>query len=70
MALIIVKTKTFTSQILQPLPTPDGSSLEEIVNVFTASISSTNVLDIIFETKAVGKYGTATLHYAYVVYKQ
>ena len=66
--MAIVKTKLFSAAIQQPLPTPDGSSLQELVNAFVATLATKDVLDILFETSAVGKYGLNTTYTAEVVY--
>ena len=66
--MAIVKTKLFSAAIQQPLPTPDGSSLQELVNAFVATLATKDVLDILFETSAVGKYGLNTSYTSEVVY--
>ena len=67
--MAIVKTKNFSASLFSPLPTPDGSSLEEIMNVFLATLAPKDVLDVLTETESTGKYGANTTHTGTVVYK-
>ena len=64
-----VKIKEFQSALGSPLATPDGTSIEELVNAFIVSITPSNLLDVIRTTTQTGKYGTATTFFATVVYK-
>jgi hypothetical protein len=66
----MIKTKTFQSSLLSPLsPTPDGSSLEELVNAFLATLDPKDVLDVLKESTSTGKYGLTTSHFGTVVYR-
>lgn len=64
----MIKTKTFESHLLSPLATPDGSSLEELVNAFLATLEPKHVLDVLKESTSTGKYGLTTTHFGTVVY--
>ena len=64
----VVKTKHFSSTLQKPLATPDGTSLEEQVNTFLATLSKTDILDVLFDFASTGKYGASTLYIAQVVY--
>lgn len=66
---MIIKTKMFESDLLLPLATPDGTSLEEQVNTFLATLPSKNVLDTIQHSFSSAKYGMARTYTATVVYK-
>lgn len=64
-----IKNKQFQTEILQPLTPPDGSSLEEQVNTFLASLDPKDVLDVLTNPFSSGKYGLTTTYVATVVYK-
>lgn len=64
-----IKVKLFESDTQGPLPTPDGTSLEEKVNVFTATVPEKNILEIHTQAFSSAKYGTAKTYTATVVYK-
>jgi hypothetical protein len=66
---MMIKTKQFQANFLRPLATPDGSSLEEIVNTFLATLDAKDVLDVINTPFSGGKYGLITTYIATVVYR-
>ena len=63
-------TKNFQSSVLKPLPVPDGSSIEEQVNAFLATLDAKDVLDVISTPFSSGKYGLTTTYVATVVYRE
>ena len=65
----MIKVKTFASALLSPLATPDGTSLEELLNVFLATLEPKNVLDVLKQSTSTGKYGMNTTHFGTVIYK-
>jgi hypothetical protein len=67
---MVVKTKNFESVDLKPKSVPDGSSLEELVNVFLATLDQKNVLDVVQTSTVSGKYGVAEKHFAVVAYRE
>lgn len=69
MAAAVIKTKTFTSLTLEPLATPDGSSLEEQVNTFLATLPINKVQDVSYQAAVAGKLGTTATYYAFVTYQ-
>mgnify|MGYP001559151857 CR=1 FL=1 len=64
-----VLTKSFQASLRIPLPTPDGTSLEEPLNTFLATLDPKNVIDVLVESHATGKYGITTTHFASVVHR-
>ena len=64
-----VKTKNFSSDLLSPKATPDGTSLEELVNTFLATLDPKDILDVMKQSSQTGKYGQNTTHFETVVYK-
>jgi hypothetical protein len=66
----MIKTKTFASALLSPLVVPDGSSLEELVNAFLATLDPKDVLDVLKESTSTGKYGLTTTHFGTVIYRE
>lgn len=69
MAQLIIKTKLFDSDRNTPATPPDGTSLEEKVNAFVATLDVKNFLDVTFNSELSGKYGTNQWHFAAVLYK-
>ena len=65
----MVIIKTFDSVQLKPLVPPDGSSLEEQMNTFLATLDAKNVLDVLKESGSVGKYGLNTTHFGTIIYR-
>lgn len=63
-----VKTKHFASTLQQPATPPDGTSLEERVNAFVATLNQKDILDILFDFSSTGKYGASKEYIAQVVY--
>lgn len=66
----MVKTKMIDATILKPLPTPDGTSLEEQLNTFLATKKDKDVLDVLVDFESTGKYGMTTTYTATVVYRE
>lgn len=66
---LVIKTKNFTSTLLSPLATPDGTSLEELMNLFLSTQDPKNILDVKKESFSTGKYGLNTTHFGTVVYQ-
>ena len=65
--MAVVKTKHFGSAYQRPRVPPDGTSLEEQMNVFLATLPFSNVMDV--QVSAVhGK--SALLHYIGLVIYQ
>lgn len=64
----ITKVKEFQSSLGQPLATPDGTSIEELVNAFLATLPQTKIQDVIRATTSTGKYGANVTYFATVVY--
>lgn len=62
-------TKSFVSDNLKPKTTPDGSSLEEQINTFLATLNPKDVLDVEITSALSGKYGQNEQHFGVVVYK-
>lgn len=69
MAALVLKTKLFDAEHNTPSTPPDGTSLEEKVNVFLATLDQKNFLDASFNSELSGKYGTNQWHFATVIYK-
>lgn len=65
-----IKNKQFQATLLKPLSTPDGSSLEEQLNAFLATLDPKDVLDILTSPFSSGKYGFTTTYVATVVYRE
>lgn len=68
--MAVVKIKTFESDVLSPLPIPDGTSLEEKVNTFLATLAPKDVLDTIQISFASAKYGVRKTYVGTTVYLQ
>lgn len=66
----MVKTRMFQSNLQQPIVPGDGSSLQEQVNSFLATVDAKKLLDVVFETASTGKYGLTTTYFAQVVYTE
>lgn len=66
---LIPKTKLFLADTMSPAVTPDGTSLEEKVNAFLATVPTTNVLDVQVSLSKGGKYGENYMFAASVLYK-
>lgn len=66
--MMTVKTRIIEADIPTSLPTPDGSSLEEKLNVFLATLNSKDVLDVIQHSFSSAKYGLRKTYTATVVY--
>ena len=64
-----ILTKSFQASLRIPLPTPDGTSLDEQLNTFLGTLDTKNVVDVLVESHATGKYGISTTHFASVVYR-
>lgn len=67
---MIIKSKHFESDLLSPKPTPDGSSLEELTNVFLATLVEKNIVDVQFGSAMAGHIGLSEKHFAHVLYKE
>ena len=67
---VVMKTKGFEGDYLMPKSPADGTSVEEQVNAFTATLDPKNILDVCFTSQLSGKYGFQEKHFALVVYKQ
>jgi hypothetical protein len=65
-----IKTKHFTSDTNVPATVPDGTSLEEQVNLFLGTLDPKNIIDVMFAFSQTGKYGSQTTYTATVVYKE
>lgn len=66
---MVVKTKAFTSDTLTPAtPTPDGSSLEEKVNVFLATLVTKDVRNVETYVTQGGRFGMNFGYNAVVTY--
>ena len=59
----------FESRLLVPIPTPDGSSIEELVNAFVATLDPKDVLETTMHSWASTKYGIVKTYTAGVVYQ-
>lgn len=66
---MVVKNKQFQSSLLTPKTPPDGSSLQEILDVFLATLLPKDVLDVISTPFSGGKYGLTTTYVATVIYQ-
>lgn len=66
---VVVKTKNFESTTLTPATPADGTSLEELLNAFLATLKATDVLDVLKTSTSTGKYGMNTSHFGTVVYR-
>lgn len=66
----MIVTKTFESERLVPLSTPDGTSLEEQVNLFLSTLPDKAVLDILVEAFSSQKYGTRKTFVAVIMFTQ
>lgn len=67
---MVMKTKTFEGVLLQPKSTPDGTSVEEMVNAFLATLDVKNVLDVTYTSALSGKFGVNEKHFAVVTYRE
>lgn len=56
------------AEILEPLPTPDGSSLQEKVNTFLDTLDKKDVLEVLIASFSSAKYGTNKTFVGTVVY--
>lgn len=67
----VIKIKNFESALFKPAtPTPDGSSIEEQVTAFLATIDPKNLVDVVTHTHTGGKLGLTTQFFATVTYKE
>lgn len=64
-----LKIKEFQSSLQSPAVIPDGTSIEELVNAFLATLPPTKISDVVRVTTQTGKYGTSTTYFATIVYK-
>ena len=64
-----IKNKQIEATRLLPLPTPDGTSLEEKLDAFLATLDPKDVLDVISTPFSSGKYGLTTTYVATVLYR-
>lgn len=64
-----VKAKMFWSEVLSPIIPPDGTCLEERVNIFLAGIPTKKVLDVSINAFPTTKYGMVKTFYATVIYE-
>lgn len=64
-----ITTKTFESDLFVPKATPDGTSLQEQLNVFTATLDEKDILDVIVHAFSSAKYGLSKTYTAVVIYK-
>jgi hypothetical protein len=65
-----VKSKHFEADDLTPKATPDGTSLQELVNVFLATLAEKNIVDVQFGSSMAGHIGLVEKHFAHVLYKE
>lgn len=66
---MVIKNKQFEASLLKPLATPDGTSLQEQLDVFLATLPDKDVLDVISTPFSGGKYGLTTTYVATVIYR-
>lgn len=66
---VAAKTKLFLADTMSPMTPPDGSSLEEKVNTFLATLAPANVLDVQVSLSKGGRYGENFMFAASVLYK-
>lgn len=67
--MALIKTKMIESDRLEPLAVPDGTSLEEKINAFLATLDTKDVLDTIQHSFSSAKYGERKTYTATVVYR-
>lgn len=61
--------KLIVADALQPEVPPNGSSLEERVNTFLATLDVKNVMDVQVNLSKTGKYGENPVFSALIMYK-
>ena len=65
---MIIKIKSITAEILLPLATPDGSSLEEKVNVFLNTLDPKDVRNVETYVTQGGRFGMNMSYNAIITY--
>ena len=67
--MAVTKTKLFLADSMSPTTPPDGSSLEEKINTFLATLTPSNILDVQVSLNKGGKYGENFMFAGSVLYK-
>lgn len=66
---MVLKNKQIEATRLTPVVPADGSSMEEKLNVFLATLDPKDVLDVLSTPFSSGKYGLTTSYIATVLYR-
>ncbi len=66
----MIKQKSFSSDLLAAKNVPDGTSLDEKVNVFLATIDEKKLKDVVITSQLSGKFGVNEQHFATVLYQE
>lgn len=64
----MIKNKQFQTSTLLPTVPPNGTSLQEILDVFLGTLQPKDILDVITTPFSSGKYGLTTTYVATVIY--
>lgn len=66
----MIKQKSFSSAFLHEKTPPDGTSLDEKVNVFLATVDPKDLKDVQITSQLSGKFGVNEMHFATILYQE
>lgn len=67
---MVIKTKNFEARSIDPEVPADGSSLQEQMNVFLATLQEKNIIDVTTTSTSAGKLGVTQNHFGTVLYRE